>query len=327
LRTRARASAPGKIILLGEHFVVHGEPAIVLAIDKRAVVTAQLRDDRRIWVWSETLKASGYFVNDRFHTQKGEESTEERFEPVYAVAKSVLGISGRDCGVDVEINSSIPISAGLGSSAAVAVASAAALNELLGAGLSKDGVFQLAFDAEKIVHGTPSGIDPAISTYGGVLLYRSGKNVKPLNIQVDLPLVIGDTMQERPTGKMVAHVNGLRRRYPLVISNMMRAGGKIALHSIEALQTGDLEILGELMNMNHALLCAVGVSNERLEKLVRAAREAGALGAKLTGAGGGGCMIALAFPEKLDDVADAIRRAGGEAFITRKTAEGVRIEE
>jgi len=327
LKTRARASAPAKVILLGEHFVVHGGPAIVLAIDKRATVTAESRTDKKIWLRSKTIRAYGYFLSGKFHTEGEEKEAQKRLKPIYAVARNLMDLSGKDLGVNIEIESSIPAAAGLGSSAAVAVATAAALNHLWQAGLSRDDIFQVAFDAEKIVHGTPSGIDPAISTYGGVIQYTKGEKIKPLNIEVDLPLVIGDTMKERSTGEMVAQVNDLRRRYPSVIDNIIKAGGEIVARSVEALEAGDLDVLGVMMNMNHALLCAIGVSNEPLEKLVFAARRAGALGAKLTGAGGGGCMVALATAEKLKDIAEAIERDGGQAFITSKTMEGVRIEE
>jgi len=327
LGTRARASAPAKVILLGEHFVVHGGPAIVLAIDKRATVTAESRTDKKIWLRSKTIRACGYFLRGKFHPEGEGKEARKRLEPIYTVAKNLVDLSGKDSGINIEIKSSIPVAAGLGSSAAVAVATVAALNHLLQIGLSRDEIFQAAFDAEKIVHGTPSGVDPAISTYGGVIQYIRGEKIKPLNIEVDLPLIIGDTMKERSTGEMVAHVNDLKRHYPSIIDNIIRAGGEIVARSIEALEAGDLKVLGEMMNMNHALLCSVGVSSEPLERLVLAARRADALGAKLTGAGGGGCIVALATAEKLRDIAEAIERAGGQAFITRKTMEGVRIEE
>jgi len=327
LKARAEASAPAKVILVGEHFVVHGEPAIVLAIDKRATVTVETRSDRKIFIASEDMNISGFFENDRFFPQKGSEEAKGKLEPVYAVAREIISKCGVDIGVNIRIKSSIPIAAGLGSSAAVSVASAAALYSLFDSDKSKDDIFQTAFRAEKIIHGTPSGVDPAISTYGGILWYRKGKSIRKLKIDVDLPLVIGNTKKNRSTGKLVAKVNNLRRRYPLIIGELIKAGGKIAKRTVKALNAGDLKTIGELMNINHELLCALGVSSEELERLVHAARKAGAWGAKLTGAGGGGCMIALVSPEKLEKVAEAIKKAGGEPLITRKTDAGVIIEE
>jgi len=327
LKTQAKASAPAKVILLGEHFVVHGEPAIVLAIDRRATVTVETRSDSNIFIRSEEMDISGFFVNNQFFPQRGDVEAKKKLEPIYAVAREVIKKwSLEPTGVNIKIRSSIPIAAGLGSSAAVSVASAAALCSLFDSDGSKDDIFQIAFNAEKMIHGTPSGVDPAISTYGGILWYRKHEPIRRLDIDVDLPLIIGNTRKERSTGKLVAKVNNLRNRYPRIIGKVIKAGGEIVKRSVKAIKEKDLETLGELMNINHELLCAVGVSCEELEKLVHAARKAGALGAKLTGAGGGGCMIALVSPEKIEDVAEAIEKAGGEALTTRKTDLGVTIE-
>ena len=327
MKRQAKASAPAKVILLGEHFVVHGEPAIVLAIDRRATVTVETRSDSKIFIRSEDMGISGFFMNDQFFPQRGGVEAKKKLEPIYAVAREVIKKHGLEtAGVNIKIKSSIPIAAGLGSSAAVSVASAAALCSLFDSDKSKDNIFQIAFNAEKIVHGTPSGVDPAISTYGGILWYCKGEPIRRLDIDVDLPLIIGNTGKERSTGELVAKVNDLRNRYPRIIGKVIKAGGEIVKRSVKAIKEKDLETLGELMNINHELLCAVGVSCEELEKLVHAARKAGALGAKLTGAGGGGCMIALVSPEKIEDVAEAIEKAGGEALTTRKTDVGVAIE-
>jgi mevalonate kinase len=325
LSIRAKASAPAKVILPREHFVVHGEPAIVLAIDRRATVTAELRKDKKIWIKSNTLKISGYFLDDKFHAEEGGEKARKSLEPIYDIAKDASKQSQKNSDTHLEVNSSIPVAASLGSSATVAVASAAALSQLLKGTVDLDEIFQAAFGAEKMIHGTPSGVDPAISTYGGAIRYRRGEDIQKLDVKMDLPLVIGDTGVERSTGKMVVHVAELKKRYPKLIGSLIEAAGGIAAEGITALEEDDLETLGELMDINHALLCAVGVSNEPLERLIHAAKKAGALSAKLTGAGGG-CMIALTKPEGLWKVAVAINQAGGEAIITRNTTEGVRIE-
>ena len=327
MKKRSRASAPAKVILVGEHFVVHGEPAIVLAIDIRATVTAEMRPEPGIHIESENLGVSGLFKGGEFIPERGGLEAKRDLEPIHAVAAEIISGCHLKNGVGINVSSPIPVAAGLGSSAAVSVASAAALCSLLGREVSSDEIFRIAFNAERIVHGNPSGIDPAISTYGGILWYRRSEAIRRLEFDIDLPLVIGNTGRRRSTGDLVAKVGMLRSRYPDIIDNVIRAGGEIVKRSIQALKEEDLESLGELMNIDHELLCAVGVSCEELERLVHAARKAGAYGAKLTGAGGGGCMIALAPPEKLGEVADAIRRAGGDPIITRKTDVGVVIEE
>jgi len=320
------ASAPAKVILFGEHFVVYGEPAIVLAIDKRAYVKVETRNDKRIYARSANLNIAGYFEEGVFHPEKGGENARYKLEPVKTVVDKVFELAGRNAGLNIEIRSTVPVAAGLGSSAAVAAATALAVAKTLDIELAKEEVFRITYEAERVVHGTPSGVDPAIATFGGALLFQMDTGVKPLEAEMDIPLVIGDTQIQRSTRDLVAKVRRLREKFPAVIEPIMRSGRKIVLHAIEAIKQQDLETLGELVDINHGLLCAVGVSHEALERLISEARKAGALGAKLTGAGGGGCMIALTEHDKLDAVAEAIQRAGGIPYVARKTDVGARIE-
>jgi mevalonate kinase len=321
------ASAPAKVILFGEHFVVYGEPAIVLAIDKRAYAKAELRDDKKLFLRSSNLNVAGFFENENFKVEAGNlKEAKAKLEPLKCAVEKVLEIYGEKVGVNVEVNSTVPVAAGLGSSAAVASAVAVAVGTLLNVKMTKEDVFRISYEAEKIMHGTPSGVDPAISTFGGALLFQMDTGFKPLNFKIDVPLVIGDTGVERLTRVQVLKVRSLRDRYPQIVDPMMRIAREIVLNAVKALQEGDLETVGDLMNFNHALLYGLGVSDESLEWLINAARKAGAYGAKLTGAGGGGCMIALANKDKLGKVLEAVQRAGGNAFLARKTDEGVRIE-
>jgi len=320
------ASAPAKVILFGEHFVVYGQPAVVLAIDKRASATAQLRKDERISINSIDMRIAGTFKGDRFQATKGGSKARLRLEPIRNAVQQVLGKAGKKVGVDVSIRSSIPIAAGLGSSAAVATSTVAAVSHLLGLQLSRDEIFRMAYESERLVHGTPSGIDPAISTYGGALQFQRGRDFIDLKVETNIPLVIGNTRVERSTSELVTKVRQIREGYPSVVDLIFITGARTALLAVEALRKGNLQTVGELMNINHALLSAVGVSHESLERLTYAARNGGAYGAKLTGGGGGGCMIALTEEKKMKKVMVAIVRAGGIAFEARKTDEGVRIE-
>ncbi|MEM2202266.1 MAG: mevalonate kinase [Candidatus Bathyarchaeia archaeon] len=321
------ASAPAKIILFGEHFVIYGEPAIVLAVDRRAYAKAEPREDKRLFLRSLNLNVAGFFENGNFRVEEGNpKEARVKLEPLKCAVEKVLEISGEKAGLNIEVNSAIPVAAGLGSSAAVAAAVTAAVGALLNVKMSKNDVFRIAYEAEKIMHGTPSGVDPAISTFGGALLFQIDTGFKPLDVRADIPLVVGNTGVERSTRSQVAKVRSLRERYPQIVEPMIRVAREIVLRAIEALKEGDLETIGELMNINHALLYGLGVSDESLEWLINAARKAGALGAKLTGAGGGGCMIALASKDRVENVLEAVQRAGGSAFLARKTDEGVRIE-
>lgn len=320
------ASAPAKVILFGEHFVVYGQPAIVLAIDRRASATAELGKDQRISINSVDLRLAGTFKGKRFQASKGGEKARLKLEPTRSAVQQVLDTAGTKKGVNLSIKSNIPIAAGLGSSAAVATATVAAVSRLLAVDLSKEQIFRMAYESERLVHGTPSGIDPAISTYGGALQFQRGRDFVDLGVQTSIPLVIGNTKVERSTGELVARVRQVRGSFSSIMDLLLVSGARTALLAVDELRKGNLQSVGKLMNINHGLLSALGVSHESLERLVYASRNAGAYGAKLTGGGGGGCMIALAEENKLKKVMGAIERAGGIAFEARKTDEGVRIE-
>lgn len=320
------ASAPGKVILFGEHFVVYGEPAVVLAVDRRAYATAGLRKDKLIHINSMDMRAAGIFSGKRFQVKKGGSKARAKLEPAKNTVQQVLQAAERKVGVDVRINSDIPVSAGLGSSAAVAASTIMAVSSLLEMELSREHIFRMAYESERLVHGTPSGIDPAIATYGGTLEFQKGRDFQSIDVQTNIPLVIGNTRVQRSTGELVATVRHIRNNHPIIVDPIIKIGGRVAELAVENLKSGSLQAVGELMNINHALLCAVGVSHESLERLIHASRKAGALGAKLTGGGGGGCMIALTEDKKFKRVMTAILRAGGAVLEARKTDEGVRVE-
>jgi mevalonate kinase len=201
-----------------------------------------------------------------------------------------------------------------------------AASALLNVKMTKEDVFRVALEAERVVHGTASGVDPAIATFGGTLLFQTDTGFKPLEVKTEVPLVIGDTGVERSTKIQVEKVKAIAENYPQIMELMKKTAREIVLRAMDAFKHNDLKALGDLMNVNHALLYGIGVSDESLEWLINAAKKAGAYGAKLTGAGGGGCMIALANEGKLQDVLEAIMRAGGRPFMAKKTDEGVRIE-
>ncbi|MDH7478312.1 MAG: mevalonate kinase, partial [Candidatus Bathyarchaeota archaeon] len=185
------ASAPAKVILFGEHFVVYGEPAMVIAIDKRAYAKAENRSDKRLYIRSLNLNLAAYFEGENFKIEKGDSKEAKiKFEPVRLAIQKVLEKHGETSGLNIEINSTVPVAAGLGSSAAVVAAVTMAVSNLLNVNISKEEVFRITYEAEKIVHGTPSGIDPAIATFGGALLFQMDTGFKPLEVKMDIPLVI-----------------------------------------------------------------------------------------------------------------------------------------
>ncbi len=319
---RACATAPGKTILLGEHFVVYGEPAIVAAIDRRAKVTAEELPGTAIHVASD-LGIFGTFEGEVFNTSSGQEGVRNTLEPAKIAAQSVLNHSNLKRGVSLRIESEIPVAVGLGSSSAISVATVAAVGQLFDVSLSSEEIFSLSLDAERFVHGNPSGIDQRVSTFGGILLYRKGERTTEIRCPVDLPLVIINTGKNRNTGILVESVRSLRERHPAVMGQLTRAAGGLVDEGVAALSTGDLKAFGELMYINHGLLVSAGVSIEALDRLVYAAKASGALGAKLTGAGGGGCVVVLCEPGAQTEVAEGMKEAGGEPMIVEKTGTGV----
>ncbi len=296
------ASAPGKVILFGEHAVVYGEPSLVAAIDKRV----RVRVER---ISGETRIRSNIRVSDEFRY-------------VRRAADLVLDFLGEGCALDIDISSEIPVAAGLGSSASVSVATILAVSKLLGGELSRKEIAELGHRTELGVQGAASPTDTAIATHGGVL-YVQPNTKRFMRIDASLPLIIGCTGIERSTKVLVENVRALRNRHPAIINPLIKDIGRITREAKGRLQRG--EDIGELMNINHALLEALGVGNEKLSKAVHAARNAGAKGAKLTGAGGGGCMIAYA-PDNPARVMRAIEQSGCTAMKAVVSKEGARIE-
>ncbi|WP_457752117.1 mevalonate kinase [Thermococcus sp.] len=330
---RVLASAPAKIILFGEHSVVYGKPAIAAAIDLRTYVWAEFNKKGAIKIEAKDIRVPGLTVSFS--------EDEIYFESDYGKAAEVLSYvrqaielvrkeaDANGKGITVSITSQIPVGAGLGSSAAVAVATIGAVSKLLGLELTNEEIGKLGHRVELLVQGASSGIDPTVSAIGGFIHYERG-SFEHLPF-TELPIVVGYTGSSGSTKELVAMVRESYEDMPEVIDPILVSMGKIVEKAKEVLLSElDEDVrfsrLGKLMNINHGLLDALGVSTKKLSELVYAARVAGALGAKITGAGGGGCMYALA-PENQSEVATAITIAGGTPMITRISREGLRIEE
>ncbi len=319
------ASAPGKAILFGEHSVVYRGPAVAVAIDRRARVRAEGRGDERILIEAVDLGITGFFDDGDYTPVRGGMRGMVSLRAIDAVARRTMGDMGRRGGVNLKVSSDIPIAAGLGSSAAICVATAAALNELFEGGLSREEICNLALEGEKIVHGLPSGIDNSVSTYGGVLRYERGRGHERYELEGEIPLILGNTGVRRSTRQMVERVRGLLELEGEAVEEVIDLLSRISIQGLDRLLRGDLRRMGALMNISHGLLSSLGVSSPELDLLVHASRRAGALGAKLTGAGGGGCMLALARENDLGKVEEAIERSGGRPIRIKISSEGVRV--
>ncbi len=332
------SSAPGKVYLFGEHAVVYGEPAVPCAVDLRATVTAKRRE-HGVRVHAGDLTLDGFTVEYDGTMERPDVDVSQglleaatgyidesiRQAKDAAIEQGIEGISQGNGtpGFEVTIESDIPLGAGLGSSAAVAVATIDAVSRELGVTLSREELADRAYQVEHAVQaGEASRADTFCSTMGGAVRVE-GDDCRTLETAT-LPLVIGYDGGAGNTGELVARVRELRERYPFV-SDTVQGIGDLVRQGEHALAGEDHEELGQLMNINHGLLSALAVSSRSLDSMVWAARDGGAYGAKLTGAGGGGCIVALGPPE----VANALSYAPmcEDAFSVSLDTAGVRRED
>jgi len=325
------SSAPGKVYLFGEHAVVYGEPAVPCAIERRARVTVEGREDSRLRVHAEDLSLDGFTVEYNGDTGRKPDVdvSESLVEAAMgyvdeAVAQARDAADAPDAGFDVTIESDIPLGAGLGSSAAVVVAAIDAATRELGVELPREQLADRAYRVEyEVQDGQASRADTFCSTMGGAVRVE-GEDCRTIDAP-NLPFVIGFDGGAGDTGALVSGVRALREEYGFA-ADTVEAIGDIVRRGEEALAAGDLEELGRLMDFNHGLLEALGVSSRSLDEMVWAARSAGALGAKLTGAGGGGCIVALDASEETE-TALAFTPGCEEAFRAELSTEGVRVED
>ncbi len=326
------ASAPGKVTLFGEHAVVYGQPAIVTSISKRVYVYAEARSDGVIKIEAKDLRVPGVIVTYR----EGEVTVETEYGlvlPAISYLNKAIELTssylGSRHGVNLVVRSEMPVGAGLGTSAAVAVATVAAYAYSGGYELPKEEIARLGWEVEKAVQGVASPMDTSIATFGGFMKIRFGGGSierSSLDVGVDLPIVIAYVEREARTRDMVLAVRERVTRYPEIYGRIVEVIGEVTSRAEVALRKGDIYEVGQLMNVNHGLLDALGVSTRRLNEVVYAARGSGALGAKLTGAGGGGCAIALTKPESVDSVETVVRFLSDFTMRTSLGVEGVRVE-
>lgn len=304
--TADRQSAYGKIILLGEHAVVYGRPAIALPIPL-AVEAAVRKEGDGINV-----------LIPRWGIEQKVRPSAPGFAGIIATLMSQIGLASEN--MTIEVFPHIPRAMGLGGSSALAVAILRAADEAYGLQLSDGRINELAFECEKTAHGTPSGIDNTVATYGAPLLYQrqqdeAQQQARFTNITLGQPLeiVIGVTGKESLTADTVARVRASWQQYPDRYESLFDQIGQLTSVGQSALQEGRLDELGELMNLCHGYLNALQLSTPELEELVHIARRHGAIGAKLTGGGGGGSMIALC-PDATHSVQKAFEAAGYKAI-------------
>ena len=293
----------GKVILLGEHAVVHGCPAIAVGIERgvRATATPAERDILRLAPWDLEVEPDSAGV-----------------EPLERAFAAALSVYAERPSVEVSAQVDLPAGAGLGCSAAIGVAVIDAIDEALDIQRSRTDLATAALVWEKVFHGNPSGIDNTMSAVGGVAVYRRGDELQPLRSSKPLHLVIGYSGESSSTKEMVASVSRQLERDPERVNKAFEGIEVLVRNAKLAIEAGDHVGLGQLLDLNHTILSSLMLCTSKLDSMCQTARRAGALGAKMTGGGGGGCMFALA-PNR--DEAQRLRDVLGEdAFVAEVIA-------
>jgi mevalonate kinase len=316
---QAKASAPAKVILFGEHFVVYGGPAILAAINKRISVDARILsyDEDRIIISSDIGFVGEYWHNGDFNPLEGGSKAKAVLDPLYeAIIQVLLMRDKKKTGIEVSISSRVPLGIGLGSSAASCVATVAAVNSLFQKNTSRHQVCELAIESERQIHKRTSGADCYVSTFGGLIHYCSkSKDFKNIKTNESLSLVVASTGIKHYTSDLVSSVKRFKDRNETLFESLAKQASEICLQAWTAIESGKCDKIGELMNENQIILQQIGVSHHKAQKIIDLCSKAGAIGAKITGAGGGGAVIALA-ANKMESakIASQVKAASYQSF-------------
>jgi len=305
---KALAEAPCKVIITGEHFVVHGAWALASAVERRVRVEATEAEEMAV-------------ESDRFPDSK---DTSRILSPVAKVVTKMAEDLNFRPSFHFKITSKIPESEGLGSSAATMVAVASALAKLRRVELSPTEVARYAMMGEREVHGNPSGVDPNICAMGGVILYKMGEEPRRVRFAGTRRLLVVHSGEKRSTKVLIDRVSSMKQRYPGLFAGITNSASFVSELASTRLVNGDMNDLGRLLTYNHAVLSTVGASNPPLDKLVDLLLSLGCYGAKLTGAGGGGSVIAIPREGSTDALMAELKKRGYESFQTIVPCDGVK---
>ncbi len=295
-------SAPGKAILLGEHAVVYGRPAIAVPLTQLRARAEYRHTESALTIIAADLERPPWRWQLNVH---------DTSDPLAAIAR----LAAQHLRIykprgEIRLRSDIPIASGLGSGAAVSAALGRAIAALHSAALPDAALNDMVFEVEKLHHGTPSGIDNTTVVYERSVFFQHGKPLTTLKLAQPLHFLIADTGLRALTRESVAAVRQLHRAQPTSTRRIFDEIARAVMGASNCLENGDLPQLGELMTRNHGLLVELGLSSPQLDNLVAAAVAAGACGAKLSGGGRGGNVIALVEPSALPAVKLALERAG-----------------
>ena len=304
------ASAPAKIILFGEHFVVHGTKAILAAIDKRVTVTSTFTENK-------TIKVNSQLGTIEVPISSSHEEVKSEFRPFVYLANKIINSEQNVSGLEITIDSDIPIGVGLGSSSACCVAATASISELFNE-LSSEEILKMSIEAEKTIFPDTSGADCTVCTYGGMIEYPS---IEKIDNTFDLNLLIANSMIPHNTKNSVEKVNKFKENDEERFSQLCDLETKLIDEVITAMKNNDATTFGLKMSENQKYLEEIQISNDTLRDMISSLKEI-SLGTKITGAGDGGCIIALVKDENMDKV-PALLPKDKECFSAKIDTKGV----
>ena len=309
---KSKASAPGKVILFGEHFVVYGVKAILCAINKRITVTAEKIDENKISIKSN--------IGDlELEPNKEISEINSPLKPFYYLAKKL--IENQNTGIQIIVESDIPLGVGLGSSSACCVAGAAAISRLFKE-TSKDEILKLAIEAEKTIFKNTSGADCTVCTYGGIMEYDKENGFNKIESEPNFHLVIANSNIEHSTESVVAGVKEFKEKNKEQFSTLCNIESKLVEDVLKLLKENDIRELGNKVSENQGYLETIGISNEKLREMIKIGQNK-SFGAKITGAGGGGCIYALTDESNLEQTKNQFKTENYDCFSVKIDFQGL----
>ncbi len=317
-------SAPGKLMLLGEYAVVYNRPCLVTAVDQRMNLTAEVQDNDNFELEAPDVEVSNYKKSLK---DLGEGDIPKGAKFVEVALKNIYEKYGFKKGIKIVTSSEFSSQFGFGSSSASTVCAIKALSEILNLKLSEKEIFDISYKTVLDIQGKGSGFDIAAAVYGGTLYFvTGGKVIEPLNIK-SLPLMVGYSGIKADTVTLINNVKESFANRQDRLNEIYNAIEVLVNNAKTAILKMDREILGDLMNKNQEYLRELGASIPKLDDMINISLSAGAYGAKLSGAGGGDCMIVVCPKDKELLVKAGIAQAGGQVIHVKTNTEGVRIED
>lgn len=309
---KSKASAPGKVILFGEHFVVYGVKAILCAINKRASVTAEKIQENKVSIKSN--------IGDlTLELNKPITDINSPLKPFYYLANKMM--KNQSGGIQISVESDIPLGVGLGSSSACCVAGAAAISRLF-AETSKKEILELAIEAEKTIFKNTSGADCTVCTYGGIMEYDKQNGFRKIESEPNFDLVIANSNIEHSTESIVSQVSEFKEKNKTEFSILCENESRLIDDVLERLKENNINEIGIKIKQNQEYLEIIGISNDKLRKMIHIAQNE-SFGAKITGAGGGGCIYALTDKSNLDQTINQFKKENYDCFSVKIDFEGL----